>query len=335
MSKDQRTSEFDGLLRLVRRKGAIVHLRDNPGDAVKKSTCAEMIAEDMAIFSTGARSMINRMHTCLMKAVTICERGEKRPNEGKCDEGWLAWLLLFCIRTLQSIYDSLFAWENVPCAEIPVNSSESLSSYQNAAAEKLSVSQVSDRDALSDRIIESMIVYSPSGEKKEQFKDEIRVIGPRALTIMSNFAVKIVIIGDDHVYSRVLVGNKPLSWKGRKLYGKYDMDSCGGLYIGEQRLLLVKESLVGGGFSSVAVHECAHAIDHAIKENHRLSMSLSVRLWNYFQCDRKALVSSYAGENPAEYFAESVEAYFNPVKRDLLIECDPKMFSFLTDLFAA
>ncbi|MGV8123473.1 MAG: hypothetical protein AB2L14_27280 [Candidatus Xenobiia bacterium LiM19] len=97
----------------------------------------------------------------------------------------------------------------------------------------------------------------------------------------------------------------------------------------------MKESLVGGRFSSVAVHECAHAIDHAIKENQRLSMSLSVRLWNYFQCDRKALVSSYAGENPVEYFAESVEAYFNPVKRDLLIECDPKMFSFLTDLFVA
>jgi hypothetical protein len=238
MSKDQRTSEFDGLLRLVRRKGAIVHLRDNPGAAVKKSTCAGMIAEDMAIFSTGARSMINRMHTCLMTAMTICSNDEERH-----DEGWFAWLLLFCIRTLQSIYDSCFAWENVPGAEMPVNSSESLSSYQNAAAEKLSVSQVSDRDALSDRIIESMIVYSPSEEKKEQLKEEIRAIGPRALTIMSNFAVKIVIIGDDHVYSRVLVGNKPLSWKGRKLYGKYDMDSCGGLYVGEQRLLLVKESL--------------------------------------------------------------------------------------------
>jgi len=335
MSREQRTSEFDGLLRLVRRKGAIVHLRENPGEAVKKSTCAEMMAEDMAIFSTGARSIINRMHICLMKAMTICEGGEKRSSEGKYDKGWLAWLLLFCITTLQSIYDSLFEWENLPCTELPVNSSKSIVLSPNRAVEKLRISGSSDRDGLSDRIIESMIVYSPSEEKKEQFKDEIRVIGPRALTIMSNFGVKIVIIGDDHVYSRVLVGNKPLCWKGRKIYGKYDMDSCGGLYVGEQRLLLVKESLVSGRFDSVAVHECAHAIDHAIKENHRLPMSLSVRLWNYFQCDRKALVSSYAGKNPAEYFAESVGAYFNPVKRDLLIECDPKMFSFLNDLFAA
>ncbi len=334
MNKDGGTSEFDGLLRLVRRKGAIVHLRGNPGASIKKSTYGEMIAEDLALFSTGARSMLGRMHTRLMTVMTICKNDEERHDEGKYDEGWLAWLLIFCIRTLQRIYDSLFAWENVPGAEMPVNCSKSVSSSQIAEVEKLRVSQACDRDALSDRIIDSMFVYSPSEDKKERLKDEIRAIGPRALTIISNFGVKIVIIGDEQAYSRVLVGNKPLSWKGEKAYGKYDLDRCRGLYAGGQRLLLVKESAVGaGGLDSVTIHECAHAIDHAIKENQRLTSSLSVRLWNRFQCSRKALISSYAGQNPHEYFAESVEAYFNPLKRDLLVQCDPSMFAFLTDLF--
>jgi len=333
MERDSGSSEFDGLLRLVRRKGAIIHLREDSRSVPKKSLSAAPEPFDMAVFTTGARSMMGRMKTRIITALTICEGDDRGDGEAGQDHGLIARLLLMMIRALQSIYDWLFSWEGrAETGSFPLV----CSSIPDAAAEAMRVSQFSDRDALSDRIIDSMLVFAPSEEKREQLRSEIRVLGPRALAIMSNFGVKIVIISEQHVYSRVMIGNSPLSWKGRKAYGKFDMDSCRGLYAGEHRLLLVRESAIGQrNFESVAIHECAHAIDHAIKEEQRLAFSLSVRLWNQFCSGRKALVSSYAGENPAEYFAESVSAYFSPVKRDLLYECDPGMFSFITDLFAA
>jgi|GEM_PF-1589130 len=339
MERDSGGSEFEGLLRLVRRKGAIIHLRDNSRFVLKKSLSAAPEPFDMAIFTTGARSMMGRMRTRLMTALTVCEGDDGnawRDGRNGQDLGLIAWLLRSLIRALQSIYDYLFMWEGCAASESQACSSPSSSLPPDASAEAMRVSQACDRDALSDLIIDSMLVYSPSEEKREQLMSEIRVLGPRALAIMSNFGVKMVIIGEENVYSQVMIGNMPLSWKGRKAYGKYDMDSCRGLYAGDHRLLLVRESAIGqGGFESVAIHECAHAIDHAIKEDRRLISSLSVRLWNHFSRSRKALVSSYAGENPVEYFAESVSAYFSPVKRSVLHECDPGMFSFLNDLFAA
>ncbi|MDQ7826174.1 MAG: hypothetical protein RDV48_25450 [Candidatus Eremiobacteraeota bacterium] len=330
MSNEGSSSEFDGLLRLVRRKGAVVRLPGAPEIIPRKSASFVNAVEDRALFSSGARSLIGRMQTRLMTALTIFPERAEAPGRGIME-----WLLLLAIKALQDVYDFFYTEDKSSPSFERLIDEESLPQPQACAAESLRVSQAGDRDALSDRILDAIIIFSPSDEKKEQLKEELRCMGPRALTIIANFGVKIVIPSSGQAYHRICVDNVPLVEKGLILLGKYDVESHIGLYVGEQRLLLVQESWVGAaGSESVAVHECAHAIDHAIQENHRLPVNLSLRLWNRFSGTRKALVSSYAGEDPREYFAESVMAYFSPAKRPVLIECDPQMFAFLTKLFA-
>ena len=95
------------------------------------------------------------------------------------------------------------------------------------------------------------------------------------------------------------------------------------------------EELVGRPHQSGARHELAHAYDHVFSQKNQRRMPLSVQLWNSFREHRAGLVSQYAATNPAEYFAESVEAFFQEGGRESLRQKDPLMFDYLRQLFAA
>ncbi|MDQ7826894.1 MAG: hypothetical protein RDV48_29110 [Candidatus Eremiobacteraeota bacterium] len=106
MSNEGSTSEFDGLLKLVRRKGAVVRL---PGASAVQAPGSALLPHahnDQAVFSSGARSLIGRMQTRLMTALTASpERGAARTM------GLMEWLLLLSIKALQSVYDFFYTEE--------------------------------------------------------------------------------------------------------------------------------------------------------------------------------------------------------------------------------
>jgi len=108
-----------------------------------------------------------------------------------------------------------------------------------------------------------------------------------------------------------------------------------GIYCGNRRVFVVGEEMLGESSRSVARHEFAHAYDHVFSEMNHRKLPLSVQLWNLFREERTGLVSSYAGTRPAEYFAESVEAFFQDSTRESLRQQDPRMFQYLEQLFAA
>ena len=108
-----------------------------------------------------------------------------------------------------------------------------------------------------------------------------------------------------------------------------------GIYCSDRRLFVVGEELIGRSDGSVARHEFAHAYDHTFSQKNHRRLPLSVQLWNSFRQERTGLVSAYAATNPAEYFAESVEAFFQEGARDALRQQDPLMFDYLKQLFAA
>ena len=81
------------------------------------------------------------------------------------------------------------------------------------------------------------------------------------------------------------------------------------------------------------IHELGHAIDHLISSLCNGGHQISTKLWNWFADQRRGFVTAYAATKPAEYLAESVEAYFVRDRYLLLQQHDPSMYLFLDDLF--
>jgi Mlc titration factor MtfA (ptsG expression regulator) len=79
-------------------------------------------------------------------------------------------------------------------------------------------------------------------------------------------------------------------------------------------------------------HEFAHAYEDCWSQKRQRRNPLSVELWYRFEQTRRGFVTAYASTQPAEYFAESVEAFFAPNLREQLRQVDPEMFAYLTEL---
>ena len=84
---------------------------------------------------------------------------------------------------------------------------------------------------------------------------------------------------------------------------------------------------------STVRHEFAHAYEHVWSDKRQRRHPLSVELWYRFEKTRKGFITAYASTQPAEYFAESVEAFFAPGLRDKLLMADPDMFAHLREMF--
>jgi toxin lethal factor len=151
-------------------------------------------------------------------------------------------------------------------------------------------------------------------EVQEAFYYQAWPIGWRLIGLLRRFGTRVEIL-DDHEF------------EGR--YGKREA----GHYIYRFRLIHIRHSCLFDTRGSVVLHELGHAIDHLISSLCNGGYHASVKLWHWFAPQRKGFVTKYASTKPAEYLAESVEAYFIRDNYRRLKRIDPAMFVFLDDLF--
>jgi Mlc titration factor MtfA (ptsG expression regulator) len=90
------------------------------------------------------------------------------------------------------------------------------------------------------------------------------------------------------------------------------------------------EHRLGNEHRSTLRHEMAHAWEDTYNiKKRRTGHGISVELWYKFSETRKGFVSRYAASKPAEFFAESVEAFYSKSRRELLQRIDPQTFEWL------
>ena len=180
-----------------------------------------------------------------------------------------------------------------------------------------------------------MVVHAPRPELKEALALELQVFGLAIIQQVKQFGVRVIILESHKALTDIRIQGMMLVHPSEKTFDGRPWGQVRGIYCNDRRLFVVGEELVALSNRSVARHEFAHAYDHVFSQKNHRRMPLSVQLWNSFRQQRTGLVSHYAGTNPAEYFAESVEAFFQEGARDSLRQQDPLMYDYLKQLFAA
>ncbi len=183
--------------------------------------------------------------------------------------------------------------------------------------------------------IARMVAYAPKNESKYQIMREHEVFGFELVDQVRKFGTKIIILEPNFSLADLKIKGMYVIGRGEKTFDGRDWRYVRGLYDSSRRLLVMGEELLGMPKRSTARHEFAHAYEHAYSTKKRRRLPLSVELWNAFADQRTGLVSHYASTNPAEYFAESVEAFFEEGPRAFLKKADPQMHAFLSELFKA
>lgn len=180
-----------------------------------------------------------------------------------------------------------------------------------------------------------LVAISPSPELRDILAWELQVFGEEIVSMVKQFGVRAIILDRHSALTDIKIQGMTVVAPSEKTFDGRPWSQVRGLYCSDRRLFVVGEELIGLPHMSVARHEFAHAYDHVFSQKNGRRLPLSVQLWNRFCKERTALVSRYAGTNPAEYFAESVEAFFRDGPRELLRQEDPLMFDYLCQLFAA
>lgn len=184
-------------------------------------------------------------------------------------------------------------------------------------------------------LLDKMIVYSPSGKARESLKKELEVLGEKIVETCKQFGVRIIVLERGQVITNLKIAGMAVVGRGEKTFDGRDWDIVRGIYEQGRRLMVIGEEKIGLPYRCTSRHEFAHAFDHTFSERNQRRLPLSVQLWNLFKESRKGVISQYALTNPAEYFAESVEAFFNQNLSSKLKENDPQMYQYLENLFEA
>jgi hypothetical protein len=180
-----------------------------------------------------------------------------------------------------------------------------------------------------------MTVHMPSPEALEQLKSELVLLGEKMIDTVAGFGVRIILLPPDVPLTGLRIANMSVVAPGEKTFDGRDWAGVRGLYDQSRRLIVIGQEKLGHPTHSAARHEFAHAFDHTFSVRNKRRQALSVQLWNLFAEQRKGLVTPYAGTNPAEYFAESVETFFKQGGRETVLEKDPQMYQYLEALFAS
>ena len=178
-----------------------------------------------------------------------------------------------------------------------------------------------------------MIYYAPSEEARIKTQDELEPMGFTVVSMLRDFGTHIIVLERNKALTQLKINNMYVVAPSEKTFDGRPWSRVRGLYDNARRLLVIGEEQLGVEGHSAARHEFAHAYDNAFSQNHGRRLPLSVQLWNKFRANRTGLISSYAATNPAEYFAESVEAFFQPGLKAQLRQRDPDMYAYLEDLF--
>lgn len=185
------------------------------------------------------------------------------------------------------------------------------------------------------RLARKMVVYAPTPELRDLLAYELQVFGEPVIAQVKQFGVRCIVLERNRPLTDLRINNMMVVAPSERTADGRPWGMVRGIYCSDRRLFVVGEELLGLGVRSTARHEFAHAYDHVFSQKNGRRLPLSVQLWNSFRQKRGGLVSDYAAVNPQEYFAESVEAFFQEGTRELLRMQDPQMFDYLSQLFAA
>lgn len=163
--------------------------------------------------------------------------------------------------------------------------------------------------------IDGMLPGEEDLDKLEAFYYQTWPLGWRLIGLLNRFGVKAKVLPD------------------QEYAAQYGASHSRGQYVSRFKLIHLQESALFERGSSTVIHEFGHAIDHLISSLCNGGHQMSVKLWHWFEPQRRGFVTNYASKDPAEYFAESVEAYFLKGHERRLRRLDPKMHAFLDDLF--
>lgn len=184
-------------------------------------------------------------------------------------------------------------------------------------------------------IVARMIGHAPSDAARVLLTNELVVLGEKMCETVAAFGVKIVVLEPTRALTDLRLAGMLIVTPEERTFDGRPWSAVRGLYDPSRRLMVIGQEKLGHPEHSTARHEFAHAFDHTFTTRHSRRQPLSVQLWNLFAEQRRGLVTEYAGTNPAEYWAESVESFFKPNGRRLLLERDPQMHQYLEALFAS
>ncbi len=182
----------------------------------------------------------------------------------------------------------------------------------------------------------AMVAIAPSKTSAMKVARDLEVFGNDILTEVKRFGTRIVVVEPRKAFTEIQIGGTMLFGAGEKTFDGRSWSVVRGVYSSKRRIICLGEELLDesqrSGQSTVR-HEFAHAYEDVWSKKRQRRQPMSVELWYRFEKSRKSFISSYASTQPAEYFAESVEAYFAPKVRDKLRSGDPEMFAYLGELF--
>lgn len=184
-------------------------------------------------------------------------------------------------------------------------------------------------------MIDKMIVYSQNESKRRTLIKELEPLGEEIIGTVKSFGVRIIVLPPDQNLTQIKIKGMSIVAPGERSFDGRPWEMVRGLYDNSRRIMVIGEENIGNSHHSTARHEFAHAFDHTFSEKNKRKLPLSVQLWNLFKKERTAMVSTYAGTNPQEYFAESVESFFRKSGRDHLFQNDPRMYQYLENLFGS
>lgn len=180
-----------------------------------------------------------------------------------------------------------------------------------------------------EELAHKLIAYSPNPEASLRVVKETSVFGLRPLYRLYTFGLRIIVLEESRSYHDVRLGGELLFPLGSRAAGT-ELTKAEGIYLQRFKVIVLRENQLGRKYKSVLQHELAHAWENTYNVKRRRDrLGISVELWNRFAKTRQGFISNYASTSPAEYFAESVEAFFRPILRKRLQEIDPEMFHWL------
>ena len=185
------------------------------------------------------------------------------------------------------------------------------------------------------RIAMAMIAICPSKTSAKKVAKDLEAFGEEVVSEVKKFRTRIIVVSPSESITQVKLGSLYLFGPGEKTHDGRDWSGVRGAYSGRRRVIVLGEELLNESRQSgrsVVRHEFAHAYEDAWSTKRQRKFPLGVELWYRFEKTRTGFISHYASTKPAEYFAESVEAFFSPEHREKLRQADPEMFTYLSQL---
>ena len=188
------------------------------------------------------------------------------------------------------------------------------------------------------RLAMSLVVDCPSKQSAKKVAKDLEVFGSDVITEVKKFGTRILVLPPSRSISTVKLGGLFLFGPGEKTHDGRDWSTVRGAYSAKRQVMVLGEELLDESRRSgrsVVRHEFAHAYEDAWSKKRHRKFPLGVELWYRFEKTRKGFISEYASTKPAEYFAESVEAFCDSHHRQRLRAADPDMYQYISELFNA